>query len=311
MKALEIESSVIDCVRPLLSLHAIGAEVRLASRLAVATSVTVATAVCLALVATGTSAGTRAAPADPVPAAEPAAAAPEDRAGDRRGKPLLPNMTPLVASDVHIEGRGAGRVLRFETALASVGRGPMEVRPNNRLQCPKGQRGASQVIYRDVDGSEFFNRKRDTEIGRRVAGCMLFHPAHDHWHFAASARYSLRPVRGQNIVSAHRKMSFCLRDSEPVPRSYGSWSHPLFYGSCSQNAPMGVSIGWADVYQSDLAGQGLELPPRLRNGRYCLRTRVDPTDLLKESDERDNMSERAIRIRGTRVTLAPRRLCTR
>ncbi|MDQ3629534.1 MAG: lysyl oxidase family protein [Actinomycetota bacterium] len=265
----------------------------LLSRLVGACCAAFVSALCLVLVVADTSASPTA----------------SDAERSRVGEPLLPNMTPLVASDVHIVGRGAGRELRFETALASVGRGPMEIRPNNRLQCPAGQRGASQVIYRDVDGSGGFNRKQDTEFGRRVAGCMLFHPTHDHWHFAASTRYSLRPVEGPKILSAHRKMSFCLRDSERVPASYGTWNYSLFYGACSQDAPMGVSIGWSDVYQSFLDGQSLSLPPRLPDGRYCLRIRVDPSNQLKESRERDNVSERAIRIAGRRVALAPNRLC--
>jgi len=285
-------------------------------RLAGVTSAVLASAVCLVLVATGTSIGTSTGSEPTRPAVDQVTdefgeAVPEAAAVSlRKGTPMLPDMTPLVASDVYIEGRGAGRVLRFESALASVGRGPMQVRPNNRLACPRGQRGASQIVYRDVDGSGRFNRRKDTDFGRRVAGCMLFHRSHDHWHFAASTRYSLRPVTGPNLVSARRKMSFCLRDSERVPASYGTWNYPLFYGTCSQNAPMGVSIGWADVYQSFLDGQSLKLPPRLRNGRYCLRIRVDPTNLLKESNERNNVSERAVRITGTRLTAAPNRLCT-
>ncbi len=289
----------------------IGSTVRLVSRQTGITSALCVAAVCLALVGAETSAGSAVGTTSPdqPPGVDQVAERPTAPDGPRMGKPLLPNMTPLVASDVHIIGSGTGRVLRFETALASVGRGPMEVRPNNRLDCPRGQRGASQIVYRDVDGSGFFNRDKDTEFGRRVAGCMVFHPTHDHWHFAASTRYSLRPAKGPNIISVRRKMSFCLRDSARVPQSYGTWNYPLFYGACSQNAPMGVSIGWADVYQSYLDGQSLDLPPRLRNGRYCLRIRVDPTNLLKEGDERDNVSERAIRITGRQVVLEPNRLC--
>ncbi len=263
----------------------------------------VASALCVAALVVLVGAETSAGSVSEVGASPPA---PD---GVNQGEPLLPNMTPLVASDVHIIGSGDGRALRFETALASVGRGPLEVRPNNRLDCPRGQRGASQIIYRDVDGSGSFNRDKDNEFGRRVAGCMVFHRTHNHWHFAASTRYSLRPAKGPHIVSARRKMSFCLRDSERVPQSYGTWNYPLFYGACSQDAPMGVSIGWSDVYQSYLDGQSLDLPPGLRNGRYCLRIRVDPTNLLKETRERDNVSERAIRITGRQVALEPNRLC--
>jgi hypothetical protein len=229
-----------------------------------------------------------------------------------KGKPLLPNMKPLRAADISITGRGAARQLRFETALANVGRGPMEVRPNKALACPPGQRGASQIIYRDTDGTGFFKREVDTQTSRRASGCMVFHPTHNHWHFDSSSFYALRPARGSRPrVSAYRKTSFCLRDSRRVPEHMGTFHQPLFYGECSRDRPMGVNIGWADVYQSFLDGQSLTLGQRRKvpNGRYCLTIRVDPNDSMRESDETDNVSARAIAIRGTQVTPLPNRVC--
>lgn len=230
----------------------------------------------------------------------------------RAAQPLLPNMTPLRAADVYVTGSGVSRRLRFETSLANVGRGPMEVRPNRRLPCPAGQRGASQIIYRDVDDSGFFKRNVDTTSRRRKAGCMVFHATHNHWHFEASSFYALRPAdRTGSPASTYRKTSFCLRDSERVPERMGTYHHPAFYGACSRDRPMGVNIGWTDVYQSFLDGQSLHLGRRrnVPNGRYCLSIRVDPKDALKESDERDNTSLRAIRIRGDEVTPLPNSVC--
>ena len=241
---------------------------------------------------------------------------PGDRsvAADGRPEPasLLPNMTPLRATDIYVTGSGKSRQLRFETSLANIGRGPMEVRPNRALPCPGDQRGASQVIYRDVDGNGFFRRDVDTQYARRKAGCMVFHPTHNHWHFEASSFYSLRPVvDGPNHVAAYRKTSFCLRDSEQVPSRMGTFNHPLYYGACSRDRPMGVNIGWTDVYQSFLDGQSLNLGDRRKvpNGRYCLGIRVDPRDSLKESDEADNVSLRAIQIRGDSVTTLRNDVC--
>jgi hypothetical protein len=230
------------------------------------------------------------------------------------GKPelLLANMTPLRASDIHVTGSGASRRLRFETALANIGRGPMEVRPNPQLPCPRGQRGASQVIYRDVDGSGRFRRAIDTAFHRRKAGCMVFHPTHNHWHMEASSFYALRPAGAKTgRAAAYRKTSFCLRDSERVPKRLGTFNAPLFYGACSRDRRMGVNVGWSDVYQSFLDGQSLLLGTRARvpNGRYCLSLRVDPKDTLRESNEGDNLSQRAIRIRGKSVTILPRKVC--
>ncbi len=74
---------------------------------------------------------------------------------------------------------------------------------------------------------------------------------------------------------------------------------------------MGVNIGWTDVYQSFLDGQSLNLGDRKKvpNGRYCLGIRVDPRDALRESDETDNVSLRAIRITRDSVTALPHKVC--
>jgi len=235
-----------------------------------------------------------------------------DGGGEQRAKPLMANLVPLRADDIYITGSGRNRQLRFETSLASIGRGPMEVRPNRRIPCRAGQRGASQIIYRDVDESGFFRRSVDTAFKRRKAGCMVFHPSHNHWHFEASTFYALRPAHGDaGKISAFRKNSFCMRDSERVPEQLGTFNHPLHYGACSQDRPMGINIGWADVYQSFLDGQSLNLGGRTKvpNGRYCLTIRVDPREALVESDERDNVSARSIRIKGTSVSTLPNRVC--
>ena len=258
------------------------------------------TAAALAVVVLGASAagGGPAAPADTAPEPTQAPA-------------LLPNMTPLNANDVHIERTDGTRWLRFESGLANIGRGPMEVRPNDAKRCPGTQRHASQIVYHDVDGSRFFKRRVDTQISRRSAGCMVFHRLHDHWHFEAASRYTLRRPTGDDILVASKKLSFCLRDSERVPESYGTFHQPLFYGACARGTPQGISTGWVDIYQSFLDGQALRLPRRVGDGRYCLQTRVDPRDELRESDETDNTSMRAFRLRGDAVSVIDSSICAR
>ena len=208
----------------------------------------------------------------------------------------------MRAKDLSIEMRNSHRWLRFESAIGNTGLGPLETRPDNRRRCGPGQKHASQVIYRDVDRNGRYKRSVDTRRWIRSAGCMVFHPRHDHWHFDAASRYSLVPADGQRVVSKHRKTSFCLRDSRRVPPPWGAVKrYGEYYGSCDQNNPQGIMIGWADVYQSFLAGQALRLPDRMPNGRYCVRVDVDPFDQLKETDNTDNASVRAIRIRNRSV----------
>ena len=224
--------------------------------------------------------------------------------------PLKPNLVVLKANDVHIDRGRRARWLRFESALGNIGRGPVEVRPNRNRPCPAGRQHATQVMYRDVDGSGAFRRRIDTSVQRRSAGCMVFHPAHDHWHFEAAAKYRLFQPAVGNVEVARRKMSFCLRDSRRLPARYGRYHQPQFYGACSRRSPQGISTGWVDVYQSFLASQSLRLPARARNGLYCLKIRVDPRNLLVESDDTDNTSVRAFSLRGDRVTYRRTNRCT-
>jgi len=219
-----------------------------------------------------------------------------------RAELLRPNLVVLKAADMYIQHTSAGRLLRFESALGNIGRGPIEVRPNENRPCPSGQRHATQVVYRDTDGSRRFRRDVDTDLARRSAGCMVFHPAHNHWHFEAASRYSLfQPKIDRPVRVAHRKMSFCLRDSRRVPASYGTFRYVAFYGACSRDSLQGISIGWADVYQSFLPGQAMRLPASARDGLYCLAIRVDPRNQLLESNDDDNTSVRAFTMTGDRI----------
>ena len=225
--------------------------------------------------------------------------------------PLLPNLVVLPATDIHVQRSSAGRMLRFETGLGNIGAGPMEVRPNRARPCPPGQHNASQVMYRDRDRNGRYRPNIDTGLATRPAGCMVFHQSHDHWHFEAASRYTLflrdRPQASQ---VGTRKMSFCLRDSRRTPVRYGApTNYPERYGACSKYSPQGISIGWVDVYQSFLAGQAIKLPPRLRDGLYCLQLRVDPRNTLRETDEEDNTSLRAFSMKGDRVIYRATKFC--
>ena len=223
---------------------------------------------------------------------------------------LKPNLVVLRARDLYIVRNGKERKLRFESGLANVGDGPIEVRPNTAKMCPEGQHHSSQIIYRDVNGNGRYDVAADTQKARRSAGCMIFHPYHDHWHFEAASRYTLYTPRRPEINQvARRKMSFCLRDSKRVPAAYGTFNHAQHYGKCSRRSPQGISVGWVDVYQSFLAGQALRLPRRMDDGLYCLRIQVDPKDQLAETRDNDNGSVRAFFMRGDKISFRDSARC--
>ena len=267
-------------------------------------------AAATALLVSGTIAG--APTASSVPTVEGATSA-GNRAADGRLAPvLLPNARALPAAKFYIRRDGSGhRVLRFESGLASTGRGPLEVRPNDLGNCGPNRQHASQILYRDRDRNRWYKRSVDKKVARRDAGCIVFHPSHDHWHFEAAARYALWDPdrRREPVVVSRRKMSFCLRDTEKVPPRWATRDYPQHYGDCHRGTPQGISIGWVDIYGNYLPGQFLTLPNAMPTGLYCMRTTVDPTHALRESSDTDNSSVRSIRISGERVTLKPFRRC--
>ena len=225
---------------------------------------------------------------------------------------LLPDLVAIPATDpeVKVRKKTKVRVLRFESSLGNVGAGPLEVRPNKSQPCPPGQHNSTQRVYRDTNLNGVYNRMRDVTVWRNHAGCMLYHPKHDHWHFKASAQYTLVDPRSDGaVVSARRKVSFCLRDTARVPVEYGTWTYREVYGACTKRSPQGISVGWMDIYQSFLAGQRLLLPQGLADGLYCLQTVVDPINQLVESNDLNNSSVAAFGIRGEKVHPRPAERC--
>ena len=225
---------------------------------------------------------------------------------------LMPDLVAIPATDAELKVRKQTgvRVLRFESSLGNVGSGPLEVRPNQNQPCPPGEQNSTQLVYSDTNLNGVYNRLKDVTVWRHRAGCMLYHPKHDHWHFKASAQYSLvDPRNGDALVSARSKVSFCLRDTARVPVEYGTWAYREVYGTCTKRSPQGISVGWMDIYQSFLAGQRLVLPEGLADGLYCLHTVVDPINQLVEGNDLNNSSVAAFGIRGEKVHLRPPERC--
>ena len=215
---------------------------------------------------------------------------------------LLPNMRSLNAFGLQIERTGNGRLLRFAAALANLGPGPLLLLPRPSGDgCGRRQHPAFQRVYRDAGLDERYRLGRDRVAGRRLeVGCMVRHPTHDHWHFDAMARYSLRLAGTDEPLVARNKVSFCLRDNRRVPGSPRVVRREHF-GDCTRRTRQGISPGWVDVYSADLDGQSLRLPRRVDGRQLCLDLEADPREVLTETDETDNSATIGIRIRGSRV----------
>jgi hypothetical protein len=219
-------------------------------------------------------------------------------AGDDGSGELLPNLDVLPATHISVDTSGRGRRLRFDSTLVNRGSGPLEVIPLLLPRCPRGQRHVEQVVYVDGDEDARYDRRTDRRATTYPAGCMLFHPGHDHWHIDGSAGYALTPAGSATPVVARDKVSFCLRDSDRLRRRAGA---PRTYGECARDRRQGISVGWTDLYDASLDGQTLPLRAGVGDGDYCLRLTADPGDLFRETDESDNASAVPVRLRGDRV----------
>jgi hypothetical protein len=233
-------------------------------------------------------------------ATAPALAAENPCTGPEAASLLCPNLRIGPPTDLYLQSSGGRRLLRASSDVRSRGRGPIELR---------GQRNgsrtmrANQRIYRvggghlDVSGGASL---RFTGVGAYFGG--------SYWKVHQLARFELRRVgpEGQvgSVVRVSPKLNYCLRDLERTRA--GRRSPPnRHYPGCNQNpyqdrVTLGTSVGWSDIYPADYDKQWISVAG-LR-GCFAFVMTVDPQQLLFESNESDNSSQRLVRLpfRGNR-----------
>jgi hypothetical protein len=249
------------------------------------------------------------------------AASPTARSGD-----LLPNLVPLVPTQLHpprtdvlpfstttlapvvIDGclaeeivrTGALRCLRFDTRIANVGPGPLEV--------------AYTVDGPDVRALQRIYRRDGSFRERRAAGSE-FHATHTHFHikdFYVSRLWRLA-AGGERVgakpLARTLKNGFCPEDSSNYgggEARYGCRSD-LEYGNGVRQI-VGISSGWMDIYGYNLPDQFLEVS-EVKPGRYLLEITIDPNDNFRESDELDNSVCAEIKLSADEASVLRERRC--
>ncbi|CAN5507515.1 hypothetical protein BH10ACT11_BH10ACT11_06870 [soil metagenome] len=225
------------------------------------------------------------------------------------GTELLPDLVTLKPPDVRMPPHPKRDLLRLSNEIGNRGTGPLELFPSPVLDDCDGDgdnaddRTATQRVFNDSDdaGSPgYFDRNADNQSTTRPAGCMVFHPQHNHWHFDDFSRYQLYRESTGNLVASNQKVSFCVVDSDlPFnPASVGQPSRPYFptADGCDATATEGLSVGWADIYGYYLPGQQLDLSDR-KGGTFCLVSTADPDDQIAESNEANNSYRMRVRVK--------------
>ncbi|MDX6581279.1 MAG: hypothetical protein QOI10_463 [Solirubrobacterales bacterium] len=230
---------------------------------------------------------------------------------------LLPDLVILATQqeDLQLEHEGQRTLLRLTTEIGNRGSGPLEVFPSPAsLDCdgdgdPSNDRDASQRVFADSNATGLFERGADEVARERTFGCIQYHPAHDHWHVLDLASYELRREPGGSLAARSRKVGFCLTDTRPAfpgpgvsPTSTYPINPPGGVG-CDSTSTLGISPGWADAYAFAVPGQDLDVTG-IPRGHYCLTMRADPTGVLEELDDDNN-------VRRTRIAMRPAKLIIR
>lgn len=191
--------------------------------------------------------------------------------------------TNLIAT-TYTDSSGPRRLLRFDGFVHNRGDGALELRGSSPVS---GE--MSLVTQRVYDSGEGFQ-----DLTRTPAPRILFEPAdgHDHWHLRNAARYSLSNDGRSVDVAPSQKVGFCLIDSaqaDPWARSSAFYtlagnSFCREHDAGAESVFMGVSAGWRDVYQRELAFQWVDVSD-VTPGNYALRSDADPDQVVEEADE--------------------------
>ena len=193
--------------------------------------------------------------------------------------------------------RSALRCLRYDTAAANRGTGPLEIA--YRVEPP--ETNAYQVVH-NQDGS----------TTDRFAVASEFHPTHAHFHFQSFYVTSLWKYAGgkrvgRKPVASGNKSGFCPEDSgedeAPGPQSESTYGCLTGYrmGPAGPEQVVGISAGWYDTYRVHLPDQYLEITD-VPDGLYLLEVELDPDDNVLESNERDNKVCVLVRLKGDDAT---------
>ena len=208
---------------------------------------------------------------------------------------LKPDLVSLPPSQIRVVQRSGVRQIIFSSSIANTGAGPFIVH-GHTVDTPDGQKTlAIQEIWRSGGPS-----------CTQDIGFFVFHPTHHHFHFEDVERYELRkddPITGQ-VVATSDKVSFCLID---IAALVGYQAVPQFVSNClDPEGTYGISVGFADVYESLLPGQDIDIT-NVPNGDYFLVNRVNPDKNIWEEDDAqaDNTGFVSVRIRANSVFINP------
>ena len=140
----------------------------------------------------------------------------------------------------------------------------------------------------------------DLVVGSPVARPDLFvwSAAHRHYHLKDFNEFKLFSKAGVEVEIGH-KQAFCLIDIE---RKHPTARPDAQFTDCNSN--QGISAGWADLYNSSLPCQYIQIDT-LSDGDYTLQSTTNSKNVVVEDCYGDNKMWSGLRIHGDSVTEIP------
>jgi hypothetical protein len=203
----------------------------------------------------------------------------------------LPDLMALPAWGISIDSRKERDILGFNATEWNEGPGTLVV---------EGFRGVDEDF---MDAFQYFLVDGEP-IGRAPVGRLEFHPKHEHWHFEEFTRYTLLDeTKTQVLVSG--KQSWCLANTDAIDLSVQNANWAAFSGDlftmCGGPRALWIrevlDVGWGDTYAQFSLDQAFDIT-NLPNGKYYIRTTVNPTEMLIEGTTANNVEDRLIKLRG-------------
>ena len=189
---------------------------------------------------------------------------------------LLPNMQTVVPKQLQIQNDHQREYLRFSNGIANTGIGNWQMIPI----FPDGTSLIQEAAQQFLDSS-------GNIICQETVSETLFHPAHNHWHMADIAKFSiLKGSPDGPEIGNSLKVSFCLIDWYNMDGPSNTSDRTYF--DCERGM-QGIQPGWVDQYHQELPGQELEIT-NLEQGVYFLVSEANHEGRYTESNPDDNIA---------------------
>ena len=200
---------------------------------------------------------------------------------------LYPDLIPWVSEDRDYlqDWYISGNQIRVNTAVGNAGDGLFQIRI-----VPGTGSGGTIPTYQRV----FIDTDNGPTYEDFFANDSVYHASHGHMHMSDFATFSLHEaieVDGRwsvgETVASNDKASFYLVHVTRVPGMPNLPAYPTTNAGVYQN----ISRGWMDVYSHWITGQYIPISGVPVGPKYWLRQTVDPTDVILETDEENNVAQ--------------------